>query len=230
MAKKTIGGWEILFSPDLLLPFIFGAVALGVLGNAVFTLLTNQFSSNDSALVKISIGALLSIILLGWILRKVLYRRQIETFSIGKKKPHQRKGLILLVSNILTARTAIELHRDLLTNCWLICSESSEKIGEELQAQYENESTRFDIIPIKDFDVFDPKILQKEVENIYSNVPEFFTEQDIILDFTGMTAVASVGSVLACVGKNRPMQYVPAPYNQNLKAVQPLEPIEIELS
>lgn len=230
MAKKTLSGWEILFSPDLLLPFVFSAVALGILGNAVFSLLTNWLTSSDSALIRISIGAFLSIILFGWLLKHFLYNRQIAAFSMGKKKPDQRKGLILLISNILTAKAAIQFHKELLTHCWLVCSESSEKSGIELKNQYENESTEFTIIPINDQDVFDPLIFKNEIEKIYSNLPSFFSEQDIIVDFTGMTAVASVGAVLACVGKDRPMQYVPAPYSQKLKAVQPLEPIEIELN
>lgn len=230
MAKRTISGWELLFSPDLLIPFIFGAVALGVLGNAVFTLLTNWLSSENSALIRISIGAFLSIILFGWLLRKFLYRRQLSTFSIGKKKPEQRKGLILLVSNFLTASAAIETHKELLSKCWLICSDTSEKIGNELRNEFENDSTEFEVISIGDLEVFDPVIVKNKVDEVYSNLPDYFSEQDIILDFTGMTAVASVGAVLACIGKNRPMQYIPAPYNQKLKAVQPLEPIEIELN
>ena len=230
MAKRTIGGWESMFSPDLLIPFIFGAVALGVLGNAVFTLLTNWLTTENPALIRISIGAFLSIVLFGWMLRKFLYRRQIAAFSIGKKKPDQRKGMILLVSNFQTARAAIEIHKELLSRCWLICSDASEKVGYELKTEFENKSTEFEIICIGDLEVFDPVILKNKVEEIYSNLPDFFSEQDVILDFTGMTAVASVGAVLACVGKNRPMQYVPAPYNQKLKAVQPSEPIEIELN
>ena len=230
MAKKTLIGWELLFSPDMLVPFIFGGIALSVAGNAIFTLLTKWLTTSSSALLRISLGAFLFIIFSGWLLRKFLYRRQLASFSIGKKMPAQRKGLILLVSNIIPARKAVETHKELLTKCWLICSDTSEKIGKELKNEFENESTEFEIIIIGDLDVFDPAILKNKVEQIYANLPEFFIENDIILDFTGMTAVASVGSVLACVGKNRPMQYIPAPYNQNLKAVQPLEPIEIVLN
>ncbi len=230
MAKKTLSGWALLFSPDMLIPFIFGGIALSVLGNAIFMLLTNWLSTNSSALIRISLGAFLFIIMSGWVLRKFLYRRQLVNFSIGKKAPDKRKGLILLVSNILTARKAIELHKDLLTKCWLVCSYTSEKIGEELKSEFNNELLEFEIITIGDLEVFDPLILRNIVDRIYSNLPEFFIENDVILDFTGMTAVASVGSVLACVGKNRPMQYIPAPYNQKLKAIQPLEPIEIEFN
>jgi hypothetical protein len=230
MSKKTLNGWELLFSTDMLLPFIFGGVALSVLGNSIFTLLTNWLSTSSSALLRISSVALLLIILSGWLLRKFLYARQLESFSIGKKIPDQRKGLIVLVSNIITARKAIALHQELLTKCWLICSDSSEKIGNELIVEFENLSAAFEIITIGDLDVFDPVIFKNKVDQIYSNLPDFFQENDVILDFTGMTAVASVGSVLACVGRNRPMQYVPAPYNQNLRAIQALEPIEIELN
>lgn len=229
MTKKILSGWSLLFSTEMFIPFVFGGIALSILGNSVFSLLTNWLTTSNWGLIRISLGAFVFIVGSGWLLRKFLYRHQLNGLSIGKKQPDKRKGLILLVSNISTCRKAIEWHQDILDKCWLICTQKSEKIGDELKEDFENISTEFEIITIADKDIFDPLIFKNEVESIYSNLPQFFTENDIILDFTGMTAVASVGSVISCLGKNRPIQYIPAPYNEKLKAVEPLDPIEIEL-
>jgi hypothetical protein len=67
------------------------------------------------------------------------------------------------------------------------------------------------------------------VERIYSDLPPGCLETDVILDFTGMTACASVGSVLACLNENRSIQYTPAQYDTTLKAMQPLDPVEVVL-
>jgi len=103
------------------------------------------------------------------------------------------------------------------------------KTGERLKEEFENESTDFEIVSITDKDVFDPLVLKAEIEGIYQNLPQFFTENDVILDFTGMSAIASIGAVLACFDKERPIQYVPAPYNEKLEAIEPLDPIEVAI-
>jgi hypothetical protein len=227
MARRILGGWELLFSTDMLLPFVLGGIALSILGNTVFTILTNWLTTSNWALARISLGAMLFILCSGWLLRKFLYRRRTSTYSVGKKQPDARRGLILLVSQEPTCRKAIEWHKELLTKCWLICSAKSNPIGEKLKNEYENSTTEFDAISVNDKDVFDPLILKSKVDEIYRNLPQSFSENDVILDFTGMTAIASVGAVLACFDKARPLQYVPAQYNAKLEALEPLDPIEI---
>ncbi|MBI3650829.1 MAG: hypothetical protein HY231_07240 [Acidobacteria bacterium] len=229
MAKKLLSGWSLLFSTDMFLPFVFGGVALGVLGNAIFTMLTNWLTTSNGALARISLGAFLFIIFSGLLLKKYLNRHRETAPLVGKKQPEMRKGLILLVSQEAVCRKAIRWHQKILSKCWLVCSTKSNKIGERLKEEFENESTDFEIISITDKDVFDPLVLKEKVEEIYQNLPQFFTEQDVILDFTGMTATASVGAVLACFDKDRPIQYIPAPYNEKLEAIEPLDPIEVKI-
>src|SRR5947209_15534949 len=79
-------------------------------------------------------------------------------------------------------------------------------------------------------DAFDPIGLKKKVDSIYENLPATCQEVDVILDFTGMTALASVGSVLACLDESRAIQYVPAEYNDKGQPIKPLDPIEIVLT
>ena len=55
-------------------------------------------------------------------------------------------------------------------------------------------------------DVFDPLEYRDAVEHIYVALPEGWTDNDVIVDFTGMTSCGSVGSVLAAVHRERPIQ------------------------
>ena len=79
-------------------------------------------------------------------------------------------------------------------------------------------------------DVLDPVECHDVVNRIYSRLPAGMSESDVILDFTGMTAIASVGAVLACIDDQRPIQYTPGLFNQQLQAVKPYEPVEIVLN
>lgn len=230
MAKSSyLGGWQILFTPATFLPFIIGAVALGVLGNAAYNLLTNLIGAGNYAVIGIGLGALAVIAGSGHILNKVLYDWRQSPPLAGKKQPEQRKGLIILVSNEAVCRKAIEYHKTILSRCWLFCSDKSQAVAEKLKAEFENESTEFQVIKIHDEQVFEPILFKEKVENIYENLPEYFTENDVILDFTGMTVVASVGAVLGCLNEKRSIQYTPAEFGTGLNAIKALEPIEIEL-
>ena len=48
-------GLELLTAPKTLSTFLLGGVALGVLGNAVYQLLTNWLSTDNSAAIRIII-------------------------------------------------------------------------------------------------------------------------------------------------------------------------------
>jgi hypothetical protein len=56
------------------------------------------------------------------------------------------------------------------------------------------------------------------------------TEDQIISDFTGMSAPASIGMALACLSPRRALQYVPAAYDTKLNALLPHDPWEVELT
>jgi hypothetical protein len=85
-----------------------------------------------------------------------------------------------------------------------------------------------EIVPVEN--VFNPMALKEKVGRIYENLPGGLEETDVILDFTGLTALASVGAVLACLDEKRSIQYVPAEYDRQLKPIKALDPVEIVLT
>ena len=111
--------------------------------------------------------------------------------------------------------------------CWLLCSTRTIPIAREIEKELDAQGKLATHELIKD--VFDPLECRDKVEEIYKTLPDGWKEDDVILDFTGMTACASVGSVLACLDEKRAIQYTPGQYDEDLKAMQPLEPVEVVL-
>jgi len=226
-ARGFASGLHLMFTPEALVPFLIGSLALAVLGNAVYQLLANRLGTGNLAVVKIVAGSLLLLFGAAWFLSLFVNRLRPLPPLVGKQVPEKRKGLILLVSNESTTRKAIKWHYAVLKRCWLLCSTQSANIAENLKTELAGQDKTADVILIND--VFDPLEYRDKVEAIYANLPKGWTESDAILDFTGMTACASVGSVLACLNEQRPIQYVPAHYDATLKAMVPIDPVEVVL-
>lgn len=228
MSRQSVAsGLKLMVSPEALIPFIIGSLALAVAGNAVYQLLTNYFGTDYKAVTAIFFGTLLVLITVAWLLSSLVNRLRPASPVPNKKAPDKRKGLIVLVSNEPTIRKAIEWHNDTLLWCWLVCSEQSMPLASKIKADLEAQGRTAYLVLIND--VLDPVECRNKVESIYTNLPPACTDSDVILDFTGMTVIASVGSVLACLDERRSIQYTPGVFNNELKAVQPRDPVEISL-
>jgi hypothetical protein len=227
--RSFISTLQLFFTPEALIPFLFGSVALSVLGNAVYGLLTKWLGQSSTVLIVISISALLILILAAVVLLLFVRKLHPSPPLAGKQHPTKRRGLILLVSNEDTCRKAIDWHKDVLEKCWLLYSSAdrSSNAAETLRSELLNDSK--EPVPIMVNDVYDPLEFRQKVNKIYTELPNGWTASDVIFDFTGMTACGSVGGVLACLTEERPIQYTPAIYNEKLKALQPLDPIEVVL-
>jgi len=160
------------FSPEALVPFLFGSVALGVLSNAAFTLLTNQFGTDTSSLLAIGIGSLLILALAVWVVTRLVRPLSAETSVPGKRSPTKRKGLIVLVSRKPPCEKAIEFHRPVLERVWLICSTQSLPVAQELRTQYPAlAGTEPRVIN----DVNDPLDFCDVVDGIYRTLPNHWS-------------------------------------------------------
>lgn len=227
--RSFISTLQLFFTPEALIPFLFGCLALAVLGNAVYGLLTNWLGQSSTVLIAIGSSALLILILAAFVLFLFVRKLRPSLSLADKPRPTKRRGLILLVSNEDTCRKAIDWHKDVLEKCWLLYSSAdrSSNAAETLRGELLNDSKEPVLIMVND--VYDPLEFRKEVNKIYTELPNGWTESDVIFDFTGMTACGSVGGVLACLPEERPIQYTPAIYNEKLKALQPLDPVEVVL-
>ncbi|MDQ3013916.1 MAG: hypothetical protein M3X11_24845 [Acidobacteriota bacterium] len=129
-----------------------------------------------------------------------------------------------------TCSRAIEFHQkeQTLEQCWLICSAQSFETAQEFQSKYAGKLTIHDPLVVND--VNDPLEYRKLVNEIYKHLPDGWSEDDVIADYTGMTAHASVGMALACLSSKRPLQYIPPINDANLQAIGALDPIEIVIS
>ena len=221
-------GLKLITAPQTLATFLIGGVALGVLGNAAYQLLTNWLTTSNSAALRIIIGALAVVLGAVWSLGRLAQRLYTAPPLPDKRAPEKRRGIIFLVSNEPTIRKALDWHKETLEWCRLICSEQSLPLAGKLKAEMKERGVDVELVLIND--VLDPVECRNIVNNIYSTLPPGLTESDVILDFTGMTSIASVGAVLACLDEQRAIQYTPAVFDPELKAVKPRDPVEIVLN
>lgn len=128
------------------------------------------------------------------------------------------------MSNEVTIRKALDYHRSALQWVWLVCSEDTLPRARALRDEM-TEEVKIVVID----DVYNPAECRRKIDDIYTHLPEGLAESEVILDFTGMTSVASVGAVLACLNAQRPIQFTPGRYNPELQRPQVLEPIEVVL-
>lgn len=225
--KSFTSGLQMMLSAQMLVPFLLGTLALAVLGSAVYQVLTNWLGTQTQAAVQIGASSLLVLMVMAALLSYLAGRQRALPPLKNKSAPLQHKRLILLISSEALSRKAAQWHGATLERCWLFCSAESMPIASKLQAAMESQGKVADLELIKD--VFDPLEYHTKVERIYSELPSGWSESDVILDFTGMTACASVGCVLACLNEQRPIQYTPGKFDAALKTMQPFDPVEVVL-
>jgi hypothetical protein len=224
---------KLLFNPETILPFLVGSLALAVLGNALYDMLTALVGATLPGFLQVGAIALLiliaSAVLLNWKLSQRLAKLNVDIpIEVQQKALELKyKGLILLVSNLETCETAIQFHLPELRRCWLICSTTTINYAYQLQRRFPQ--PRFDQ-PLVINDIYDPLAFRDCIHGIYTmRLPKGWQESDVITDYTGMTSHASVGAVLACVKTHRPLQYTPAKLDAQGKPIGSLNPIKVYL-
>lgn len=218
---------RIFFTPETLFPFFIGAIFLSVVGNSVTQILFKLFGDSVNAAFCILLGAILIFLMMLWLFAKGLEKLRSPQVSLDKQPPIKHRGLILLVSRLEPCKTAIAYHSPVLERCWLICSQTTLEIAKELKQDF-SQLKIGDSIVVND--VYDPIEFAQKVKGIYRNLPDGWSGEDIIADFTGMTALGSVGMALACLSSGHQLQYTPAELKDDGKQTgRSLKPIEIVL-
>ena len=224
---------EVFFSPVTILPFLVGSLFLALLGNATYDILKNTIGTETSALFKIAFLALMIFIICVALVTAIITRRmnrlRHDRPVIHKRQPKKYPGLILLVSQLDACRTAIAYHQPRLEQCWLVCSVQSFEKAQEMMREFPGVCIDD---PIVVNDIYDPIEFRDVINGIYADrLPVGWKSSDVIADYAGMTAHASVGMVLANLMTDRPLQYTPANVDRVTgKTVGSLEPIEITLT
>jgi hypothetical protein len=215
------------FTPETLPPFLFGAIVLSVLGNAVTTILFNLIgNSTTPSAIAIIIGTMLIFAFCVWTIAK-LSERVTPAVDLDKAPPDRHRGLILLVSREEPCRQAISYHLPTLECCWLICSNQTLTIAQDLKAEFPNVNIPE---PWVIHDIYDPVEFNQVIRKIYENLPPKWTVEDVIADFTGMTAQGSVGMVLASAFFPKiKFQYTPAELKDGKPTGRSLTPIGISV-
>jgi hypothetical protein len=229
MPKKILRIAKLFFSSDAVIPFLIGAIILSVLGNSVTTVLFNLIGSNTTpAAITIILGTLLIFVFFVWTIAQ-LSVKQFPAQDLGKSSPELHQGLILLVSRDEPCRAAISYHLPNLKFCWLICSNQTLGTAQQLQKEFPQIKV-FD--PWVIHDIYDPVEFNEVVRKIYEKLPEQKLQvDDVIADFTGMTAQGSVGMVLASrFFPQAKFQYTPAELSDDSRPTgRSLKPIGITI-
>lgn len=224
---------KIVFSPETILPFLIGSVFLAVFGNAIYDILKNLFGSSTPDLVRIAVLSLLILAIavgsVSWVISRRIAAMSVDVpFEVQQKQLEQKyRGLVLLVSQVEACETAIRFHLPVLQRCWLICSRERLEMAQDICREFPKICHD---APLVVNDIYNPLEFRARINDIYrTRLPKDWTEAEVIADYTGMTAHASVGVVLACVGTTRPIQYTPAKVDAQGKVIGSLNPIRVVL-
>lgn len=237
---------ESLYNPQAHpLVFFIAAFCTGISINAASSLLISSLAKNNKfsmLLIAITFGipALIALILIApGILRWWIADQEVSA-EIRRARYH--KGVIAIASigpGIHTAEKAIKYHLPHLEKAWLICSDgggqSSKPLALALKIELESTiNIRPDVIeliplPVKEFE--HPEAVKNAIEKIYENLPEHFSERDVIIDLTGGRKLTTAGAFLAGLPKGRHLEVInPKETDMGGRGTIPDDPVEIDIS
>jgi len=213
--------WDPAAIPTL---FVLGAIALNVLGNALYEWMRTGLGTPLWA-GALALGAIVLVVALYAVPRILLGRRRLTTSAIAP-----RHGLVVLVSqgrsSEIPARGAIMYHwggrtdkqeQGVLQHCWLITSrQPSKEPPEPYQSAWKNAQDLIALCDrlgiashLKEIDPEDPEDVFDAVNAAFQEARKLkLSEGDIVADFTGGTKMMTVGMILACTPLNRAAEYM----------------------
>jgi len=247
----TISMWrrfrEALFNPSAN-PFIFFVVAYltGISINLTSNLLQKELAERKASLVIAAIAfgipALVVLLLLTpKFFRWWLKRRLTASAKVSNPRPH--KGLIAIASagvGIQTAEKAIKYHWSALERVWLISSADgyrpSEPLAMALKLQMERDLKLnpevIKVVPLTLAEFDDPESVRNAIEKIYSDeLPEHFSEDDVIIDITGGKKTTTAGAFLAGLLPGRHLEVINSRRaDDEGNVLAPADPIQIDIA
>lgn len=208
MARVVLGrAFQEFFTPAAIGKFVFGAVCVAVVGNTVTDLLKKWLGDDVSGLWKI-LG--LAVVVLGgavFLLWWAFNRSARTVAKLDKESPAACPGLIFLVGRRDVFDKAVVPHEPKLQHVWLVHSPETLSEAEKIAAGEREKGRLVNLLAVGD--VHDPDVFLRVVRGVYGALPGGVAAADVIADYTGLTAHASVGMALACLEAGAPLQYTP---------------------
>ncbi len=221
------------FDPDRSMAlFVIGTAALTVFNTVLYDTIKESLGLLGAWLFAL---ALLTIAV-GVVVWQTMRSRGRGRVSIAEEeKPDKRSGLILLVSpHPATAVASINYHLETLQACWLVASSGSMQTAQQLHDKYQGRIEHifwgpdYEVDPDQVNDTYEIvcRIFDKEAPNY-----QVFARR-IIADITGGLKPMTAGMSLACLARNRDIQYMKAQRDAAGEPDRtiPPEPVKIDIS
>ena len=171
----------------------------------------------------IFLGVLAVIILAYAAWDRRLFRHQ-KPRIVGKQ-PQPRRGLIMLISNEVTAQAAIEHHHEKLEYVWFIVTMRTQGLPAKLWRPLIGVVHSDQLV----LDPWRPAETANAVSRAILHARGLGLSMDeIICDVTGGTKAMTYGAILACQKEGVALEMTPAEYNVQLKAQEPMGVILLE--
>lgn len=232
MSKQGFGGiLRSFFEFRAIAPFLVGATALAMAGNGCYDLARHLLERADVPPLMNPLVIIVSAVLIVLLMVVFLWlwaKKQRRAVAItGSEPAAKRKGLIVLVSNVAVSQKAADWHMPGLRHCWLVHSGATAKQASEVAATLASKpGLKVHLVDV--VDGFNAMEVAACVNAIHADLAALgLAAKDVILDFTGMTAPASVGAAVAALALGMPLQYTPTDYDENLKPTGPADPVEL---
>lgn len=193
--------------------FVFGSVAVGVVGSAIFELVIEWGGRSFQTLWLTVALPLVIIVLVGFVFASFANRRRSATTpDQDDEEVPPYPVLILFVSpgENKSHTPAIDYHAQSgkLRDCYLIyTNEESRENAEEVQAQFADSVPRFDPRRLDD-----ATSVRAAFEFVRATIDhagiDGTTTDEILVDITGGTKMMTAGAVLACADRRVAIQYI----------------------
>jgi len=217
--------FRAFFTTEAVATFVVGAVGVAVLGNAVSDLLKKWLGDDTPGLLQVAglavVVPVAGVILFAW----VLARTGRSVAKLDKQPPAACPGLIFLVGRAEVFEKAVGPHESVLRHVWLVHSPESFPEAERIAAGQRAKGRHVSLSAVAD--VHDPDGFLRAVRGVYAGLPTDLDPGQVIADYTGMTAHASVGLTLACLEAGAPMQYTPQATRGLVPGTESLQPFRV---
>jgi len=210
--RSLVEALEVVLGATSPFWLIAGGVLLAIVGGAAYDLVKAGAGENPLAVLGIMLSGLALLVVLAWLVRTYYarLRRALKSFVIeGVPGPPQKRGLICLVSNPVVVQAAVSYHKPELEHLWLAYTRQSEGVFRSLRDEIENDVNGVKVHPVPIDSVYDHTHTEHAVERVFEELPDGFSETDLIADFTGGNKAMTAGMIMACLDAARDLEYVP---------------------